>query len=213
MDDEAPLSETEAAALAAFSEAAATGRPPSVREVARRTGAASSRTAFRRLAALEAKGYLAREAGARGLRLTEAGRVAAAAATSGRGRFVPLVGRVAAGTPIATAANLDGAVEVDREALGARGPVFALRVVGDSMIGDHILDGDIVLVREQPRVEEGEIAVVVIEEEATVKRVHARPDGWELRPSNPRHAPIRVGFDEEATVAGKVVGVLRSRVR
>lgn len=217
MDDLEPLTPGQTAALAAFVDlASSTGRPPSVRDLARRLQCSAAQAAFRHLVALAEKGYLARDAGARGFRLTEAGRLAAAAVLRERSPYVPIVGRVAAGSPIFAAANFDGVLEIDRASLGVRGPLFALKVVGDSMTGDGILDGDYVIVREQPRVEAGEIGVVVIDDEATVKRVYERGDGLELRPSNRRYDPIHVPASRleagEAVIAGKVVGVWRPRV-
>lgn len=217
MDDAEPLTPAQTAALAAFAEAAAeAGRPPSVRELARRLRCSAVQAAYHHLCALRQKGYLARHAGARGFRLTEAGRLAAAAILRDRSPYAPIVGRVAAGAPIFAAENFDGVLEIDRATLGVRGAVFALRVTGDSMTGDGILDGDYVLVREQPKVDPGEIGIVVIDGEATVKRIYPRRDGLELRPSNPRYAPIRVPADRleagEAIVAGRVVGVWRPRV-
>ena len=96
-------------------------------------------------------------------------------------RPVPVIGRIACGLPILARENIDGYAELDRRIKAD----FALRCAGDSMINAHIFDGDLVFIRKQPDVDNGEIAAVVIDDEATLKRVYKYPNRIELRPENP----------------------------
>ena len=122
---------------------------------------------------------------------------------------IPLLGRVAAGAPILAEENIEDTLIVDG-ALVRPGKHFALRVRGDSMKNAGIFDGDIVIVRHEAPVRSGEIAVVVIGEEATVKRYFPRRDKILLLPENDEYEPIEVRpTDPETRVAGKVVGVFR----
>jgi repressor LexA len=128
---------------------------------------------------------------------------------------VPLVGRVAAGTPILAEENIEEHVDLAREfglaggKLGDPDDLFMLRVRGDSMTGAGILDGDLVLVRRQPTVNDGEIAAVIVGDEATVKRVRFREEGIVLEPANPRYRAMMLGEEDEVRVAGKVMMALR----
>jgi repressor LexA len=122
---------------------------------------------------------------------------------------IPLLGRVAAGAPILAEENIEDTIIVDG-ALVRPGKHFALRVRGDSMKNAGIFDGDVVIVRHEAPVRSGEIAVVVIGEEATVKRYFPRRDKILLLPENDDYEPIEVrATDPETRVAGKVVGVFR----
>lgn len=213
MEDLPLLTDGEARALAAFAEASRDGRPPTIREIGDLLGFKSTRWTHVLLSSLVEKGYLLRRAkGHPKFSPTDSGREAAARCSQGKGRYLPLVGRVAAGTGVFAEGNVEGSLEVDRTHL-PRGPLFALRVTGDSMTGDAILDGDFVVVREQPEVEPGSIGVVLIEDEAAVKRLYPRPDGLELRSSNPNYQNRVIAYEKEPRVAGKVVGVVRTSVR
>lgn len=120
---------------------------------------------------------------------------------------IPILGRVAAGRPITAVENLDGYLELNA-LYGAEH--FALHVRGDSMIDAGIWDGDFVIVREQPRVNNGDIAVAVVEGEATVKRVRIAGSRAELIPANELYRPIIVDLtNTEFRIAGRVVGVHR----
>lgn len=101
-------------------------------------------------------------------------------------RRIPLVGTIACGTPILAEENLDGEVDLP-EYVHAD---FALRCKGDSMINARIFNGDIVYIRQQPTVENGEIAAVLIDNEATLKRVRRFPDRLILEPANPTFEPL-----------------------
>ena len=119
-------------------------------------------------------------------------------------RTVPIVGRVAAGQPILAEENIIGEVLVDSRA-ARHGRCFALEVQGDSMMDAGIDDGDLVVVRQQPLAESGDIVVALLGEEATVKRLYIRDETIELRPENTSHRPITVGPEDELRILGKVV--------
>src|SRR5205823_6706843 len=104
---------------------------------------------------------------------------------------VPVIGKVAAGAPILAQENITDHVRIDSFLLGdSARKVFALKVAGDSMTGDGILDGDYIFVRKQMQASQGEIVVALIEDEATVKRYFPEADRIRFQPSNPRHDPI-----------------------
>ncbi len=179
------------------------GVPPTVRELGERFGFNPS-TVFRHLRALERKGYLKRECSkARSMVLTEfvTGR-------SGHAEVVeiPVLGRIAAGLPLLAVENVEETITLEKRMVG-QGKLFFLKVAGDSMVGDHIVDGDYVLVRPQPMAEQGEIVAVLVGEEATVKRFYRKQEHVVLAPSNPRYSPIQVS--EDVRIIGKVVGVFR----
>ena len=116
---------------------------------------------------------------------------------------LPLLGNIACGDPITAEENLDGFVSAPEEISAD----FALRCKGDSMIGARILDGDIVLIRQQPDVEDGEIAAVLIDNEATLKRVHKKTGCLILNPANPAYEPIVITGEElnDVRIIGKAV--------
>lgn len=175
------------------------GYPPTLRELAAALGASGTRAVEKHLAALERKGRLKRGRGSRALELSE----------RPSGRVVPIVGRVAAGSPTLAQENREGSLTLD--ATLARWPgCFLLRVKGESMRLAGILDGDLVLVKPQESADNGDIVVARLDEEATVKRLLKKKDGTlELQPENPAFAPIPVPPGESFGVLGKVVGVLR----
>ena len=122
--------------------------------------------------------------------------------------MVPLVGRIAAGTPILAEQNIDGTAALT----GGVQADFCLRVQGDSMIGANINDGDIVFIRQQPEVEDGEIAAVLIDNEATLKRFYHDDKSVTLVPENARYPPITIhdGDCELFKVLGKAVAYQHS---
>jgi len=204
--------------------------PPTIREIGTAMGIRSTNGVNDHLKALERKGFLARgEMKSRALVPTdrawailgaeapeeEAAPRGAQAAANDDLVEVPLLGRVAAGAPILAEENYETSVRVDPTLLGkaaARGGVFALRVSGDSMIGDGIFDGDILFVRKQETARTGEIVVAMIEGEATVKRYYPEGDRIRLQPSNPRLQPIYVRRADarSAQILGVAVGVFRN---
>ena len=175
------------------------------------------------LKALERKGYLMRgELKSRALSVIDGGRSPARFARMSRRELsavgegdvveVPVVGKVAAGEPILAQENITDHVRIDSMLLPDGGrKVFALRVSGDSMIGDGILDGDYIFVRKQLQAGPGEIVVAMIEDEATVKRFYPEGDRVRFQPSNPRLKPIYVSREDfrETQIIGVVVGVYR----
>lgn len=122
---------------------------------------------------------------------------------------IPIIGRVAAGSPIMAVQNLEGTVVVDRDFLMARGDVFALKVQGDSMIEAGIFDGDLVFAKQQNTAETGEMVVAQVEDEATVKYFRPEDDHIMLDPANAQYRPIKVPNTKDFSIAGKVIGVLR----
>lgn len=119
---------------------------------------------------------------------------------------IPLLGTIACGEPILAAENIEALINAD-ENLNAD---FALRCKGDSMINARIFDGDIVYIREQPDVEDGEIAAVLIGEEATLKRVYKYPSKVVLRPENPLYDDMIYSKEDmnEVRILGKAVAFL-----
>jgi repressor LexA len=120
---------------------------------------------------------------------------------------LPLVGFVAAGKPIEAIAT-PGSIEVPPSMVGP-GENFVLRVQGDSMIGDGILDGDYIVVRKQGHADNGQTVVALLRGEATVKRMLYRDNRIELHPANPSMQPIIIEDEEDFRVEGVVVGVIR----
>jgi len=186
------------------------GYPPSVREIGDAVGLSSSSSVHAQLEALEARGYLRRDA-SKG-RAMELGRdpVTHLTLRPGATRNVPLVGEIAAGAPILAEERIDTVLALPKELVGD-GELFMLSVRGDSMIEAGVLDGDLVVVRAQPRVEQGEMCAALVDGEATVKFFRRTRDGEVfLDPANPAYQPIPVRPDQDARVLGKVVTVMRS---
>ena len=122
-----------------------------------------------------------------------------------RAPSVPLVGRVAAGVPLLAEENVEESIDIPRF-LGEEGACFALRVAGTSMINAGILDGDIVVVRQQETADDGDIVVALLEDEATLKRFFREADQVRLQPENDAMEPI---LTRDPRIVGKVTGVLR----
>lgn len=122
--------------------------------------------------------------------------------------FIPLVGNIACGEPILAEENIEGYVKAPAYCEGS----FALRCKGDSMTGARIMDGDIVIIRQQSDIDDGEIAAVLIEDEATLKRVYKMPGRLVLRAENPRYAPIDLSGAEldGVRILGKAVYFISS---
>lgn len=176
--------------------------PPTVREIGAHFGFVP-RSVFDHLKALERKGYLRRQSlKSRSLQILE-DRPAALA------RELPLVGRVAAGSPLLAEENLEGSIAVPQDWVNGD-EAFVLRVQGESMIGAHILPGDLALVRRQPTAENGDIVVALVNDEATIKRVFFKRGVIVLQPENPGMPPIQVRRGEKSVqILGKVIAVLR----
>jgi repressor LexA len=192
------------------------GYGPTMREIGDAVGLASTSSVSHQLSQLQDKGYLNRGAGrprtavVRPLAQPPAGRPGAGLSEHHVAE-VPLVGRIAAGIPIFADESVEDVIPLPRQLVG-EGDLIMLKVVGDSMIGAAITDGDWVVVRRESDIENGDIVAAMIDSEtsadaeATVK-MFRRSDGhvW-LVPFNPVYAPI---LGDKATMLGKVVAVLR----
>lgn len=179
------------------------GYPPTMREIGHQMGIRSTNGVNDHLKALSRKGYIVRE--------DLKSRTLRPLVTSSKVRDIPLVGRVAAGLPVLAVENLEDTLRVDRSLVGDAEGVFALRVTGESMILDGILDGDIVFVRQQENAKSGDIVVALVDDEATVKRFYPERDGVRLQPANDAMAPIVIspGSGVDLRLLGVVVGVFR----
>lgn len=122
---------------------------------------------------------------------------------------VPLIGRVAAGSPILAEENVEGIISVDRSLIRSTTKVFALHVRGDSMINAGIYDGDIVIAQQKSTADGGDIVVALLGDEATVKRFYRKGNTVILRPENDTMQPIKVTGREDFRILGKVVAALR----
>lgn len=182
---------------------ASQGLAPSVREIAEGLGK-SPQAVQQLIESLRTKGYLLHQPSKSRANLPVQSQVF----TSERINEVPILGRVQAGLPLLAEENVEGTVPLPRE--WARDEqVFVLRVRGDSMKDAHIVAGDMVVVRCQPRAENGEIVVGRVHgSEATLKRFYRRGDKVILKPDNPKYNPIEVSA-AAAEVIGKVIGVYR----
>lgn len=183
--------------------AARKGYAPSQREIADHFGFRSLGTVQNYLTRLQREGLISRRWNAK----RDLSPVEEAPAHAPEGLELPLLGLVAAGTPIEALSNPEP-IAVPPTMLG-RGEHFVLRVKGDSMIGDGILDGDYVVVNRRPSAEIGQTVVALVEGEATVKLFYKKDGGVELRAANPAYAPIRVSPEQEFRIEGVVVGVIR----
>jgi repressor LexA len=186
------------------------GYPPSVREIGDAVGLKSTSSVHAHLETLEERGYLRRDPTKP--RALELGRdpVTALDRRPEASRTVPLVGDIAAGGPILAEERVESVYALPRELVG-EGSLFMLRVRGESMVEAGVLDGDLVVVREQPSVEQGEMCAALVDGEATVKFFRRTREGEVfLDPANEAFEPIPVGAHQDATVMGKVVTVLRS---
>ena len=181
------------------------GYPPTVRDIGKAVGLASSSTVHAHLANLEKVGLLRRDPSKpRALELLDRAVDAAKSVVPGQSGL-PLVGHVAAGRPILAEENIEDYVQVPEIAGGGQGG-FLLAVHGDSMIDAGIFDGDHVVVRKQETANDGEIVVAMVDDEATVKRFFKEADHVRLQPENATMEPIRT---RDVSIVGRVVGVLR----
>lgn len=176
------------------------GYPPTVREIARHFGMAGPKGAKKHLDALVKKGAIERlPRQPRAIRMKNR--------PSKPGRLLPVLGSIRAGLPLASEENIEGYFLIDGE-LAPKEAGFFLRVKGESMIGAHIMDGDYVLIRRQSVAENGEIAAVLVDGEATLKYFSKKKDGIYLTPAHPGMKPI-VLKEASVQILGKVAAVLR----
>lgn len=180
------------------------GYPPTVRDIGKAVGLASSSTVHAHLANLEKIGLLKRDPSKpRAIEMLD--RAVDGVKSIVRPNGLPLVGHVAAGQPVLAEENVEEYVDVPGLAGGDEGE-YLLRVRGDSMKDAGILEGDFVVVRPQTTAKNGEIVVALVGEEATVKRFYKEADHVRLQPENAAMEPIR---SREVRVLGRVVGVMR----
>jgi len=179
------------------------GHPPTVREIGKKLGLKSSCTVQRHLDALEKKGYIKRSpTKARSIEIvkSEDPRMVRTRSVS-----VPLVGTVAAGQPLLAAENIEDLYALPSDLVGDD-DAFMLRVKGDSMIGDGLYDGDLVVVRRQESAENGDVIVALLGDEATIKRFFRESGRVRLQPSNPSMQPI---YASDVAIIGKVTMGIR----
>jgi repressor LexA len=188
-------------------EVARQGFPPTVRDIGAAVGLHSSSTVHAHLGALEAKGLIRRDPSKpRALEVLEKDeKPLPAVLLPANVVQLPVIGAVAAGVPTLAAENIETVLSLPTE-LVRDDATFVLRVKGESMIEAGILDGDYVVVREQPTAVNGEIVVAQIDDEATVKRFFRESDRIRLQPENSSMAPI---YARDVQILGKVVAVFR----
>ncbi len=218
----AELTPTQRTILAAIGRAIAGGPAPTVRELADQLKMKRS-TVHYHLQALRRAGYITGEGRHRDITLTGAAREIAGksaakqdtrAAAEPDGPFIPIVGSVAAGQPILAAEHLTGSLSLGG-LFDRKGPLFALQVAGDSMVGDGIFEGDYAIVRQQANASPGDVVVAMIEDgdesSATIKRYREERGAIVLEPSNPAYQPLRFTGPArgQLRILGKLVGVLR----
>ena len=180
------------------------GYAPSVREIGEAVGLRSTSTVHGHLTRLEKKGLLRRDAmkpRAMGL----AGEAAETESALADVRCVPVVGRVAAGSPILAEENAETVLPLPSELVG-EGEHFILRVRGESMINAGILNDDYIVVRRQPDARNGDIVVALVDDDATVKRFYKENGHFRLQPETDAMEPIIV---PEVTILGRVVSLMR----
>jgi repressor LexA len=208
------------------------GYPPSLREIGESVGLTSPSSVAHQLSSLERKGYLRRDPnrpraievvspdsalGERGYRSGDGG-VGTVIDSTGRldtetdsgdarpeASYVPVVGRIAAGGPILAEEVVEDVFPLPKQIVG-EGPLFLLKVVGDSMVDAAICDGDWVVVRQQQNADNGDIVAAMLDNEATVKTFKRRDGKVWLMPHNADYSPID---GDDATILGKVTAVLR----
>lgn len=189
------------------------GYPPTLREIGRKFDISSTFGVKRHLDALVKKGYIAVESNAsRGISYlrNEFGEVSNKTMDSER-MFtrIPIVGRVAAGTPILAIENIEGSLVIDPSLLKKSEEYFALKVRGDSMIDSGIFDGDFVIVSSRKEVNNGEIVVAMVGDEVTVKTYERKANKISLIPQNKNYSPIKIDNKSDFSILGKVSGVIR----
>ena len=185
------------------------GYPPTLREIGLRFGIKSTNGVNDHLQAIERKGYIKRSPDtSRGIVILGSKNIETEDNIVPF-NSVPILGTIAAGAPLLAVENIEGYLKVDNTIINSE-ESFALRVKGESMIEDHIADGDYVIIRRQSSAAPNEIIAAMIEDEVTLKRFFHFGDYIELRPSNSSMSPIRVERgDTSIKILGKMVGLIR----
>jgi repressor LexA len=190
------------------------GYPPSVREIAAAVGLASTSAVHHHLSALEKEGLLERDATqSRAIRLTPAAMVTTNSGGDVLARQaepvaagIPVIGEIAAGGPIEAYQDASETVTVP-DIINTSAGTYVLRVRGDSMVDAHIMDGDLVVIREQQTAHDGDIVVAQVEENSvTLKRFFKERNQVRLQPANEAYEPQ---FYDDVRIQGKLVGVIR----
>jgi len=186
------------------------GYPPTIREIADSFGWSSQSSAQQHVEALIKKGYLSRKEGvARSLCITKPLKQMHSADSVN----VPLVGRIAAGSPSFALEEAEELLPLPRSLFRSGGKLFALRVKGDSMEKAGIFNGDIAVLRSGPDFRDGDIAAVIVDEEATLKRVFRTPLGLRLHPENDAYQDrivTRRQMEKAFRLAGVLIGTVRT---
>ncbi len=176
------------------------GYPPSVREIGESVGLRSSSTVHGYLQRLQERGYIRRDPSKpRAIEVLDRVREKQEVVE------VPLIGQITAGEPILAEENVEDYVPLPLE-LAPGDNTFLLKVRGDSMMNAGILDGDFVIVRQQPTAQDRDIVAALIEDEATVKTFYREDEGVRLQPENPLYEPI---FVKDLIILGRVIGLFR----
>ncbi|MHC4533011.1 MAG: transcriptional repressor LexA [Planctomycetota bacterium] len=200
-----PLTEKQLKVLRFIEKRLKDNKPPSQREVAEHFSLAQN-AVYQLINYLRNKGYLVNLGGHRGVRLSKK-YLEKKKQTDG----IPIVGRVAAGEPILAEENIEGYVDL-KELFGRSMDRFILKIVGDSMVDEGIMDGDYVVVQPRQKIENGQIGVVLVDDEATIKRVYIQRDRIALEPANKaagyKTKYIRRG-QKDVRIIGKVTGCFR----
>lgn len=178
------------------------GVPPTIREIGDEFSI-TAKGAYDHLKAIEKKGYLKTQKNQS--RAIELLRHSAEDGIPVRVMSIPLLGRVAAGVPILAEENIEDYIPIPDQ-LAKKGVVFALKVVGDSMINDGINDGDIAIIQKKEVARNGEIVVALIDNEATLKTYYKEADYIRLQPGNNKYKPIKT---KKANIVGKLIGLYR----
>jgi len=201
-----PLTEKQQKILKFIEKRLQDNKPPSQREVAQHFGLAQN-AAYQLINYLREKGYLADLGGHRGLRLSQA-YLEKKRQTKG----IPVIGRVAAGEPILAEENIEGYIDLGG-LFGRSRDTFILKVVGDSMVDEGIMDGDYVVVQPGQKIQDGQIGVVLVDDEATVKRIYTQRSRIALEPAN-KAAGYKTKYikrgSKSVRIIGKVTGCFRT---
>lgn len=184
------------------------GHPPTQEEIREHFGFSSLNSVRNHLQLIEKKGHINLNSGkARGIQVV----ALPASVIQYQDNSIPLLGAIAAGLPIWAEQNLEGYLPVPPDLFGG-GDIFALRVLGDSMIGAGINNGDLAIIKKAERVENGEIAAVLVEQEATLKRVFFSSSSLMLKSDNPAFVDLTYAMDcgESVRILGRFQGIIRT---
>lgn len=189
------------------------GFPPTLREIGKSFEISSTFGVKRHLDALEKKGYIRIESNAsRGIAFVQQEDELNIGTSADNNDFfskIPIVGRVAAGSPILAMQNIEGSVIIDPSFIQKAEDAFALRVRGDSMINAGIFEGDVVIVSPNQKGKNGDIIVAMLDDEVTVKRLDMKNNEIKLLPENEDYQPIQITEKSRFSIIGKVKGVVR----